>query len=382
MKRQADIVIFGAGIAGLWAFYRLKRAGYNVLLLESVAIGGGQSIASQGIIHSGLKYAFAGKINKLAQSISAMPDLWRTALDGEGPVDLSAARVHAHSQHLLIPSGFMGGLVKLVTRRALGNNVHDIAKGDWPDEIKETGFKGSAIFMGEPVVDVPSVIRALAEPYRDCIRRIESADDPFGFLKAHGIEPKQVIFTGAASNHVIAKTAGHDDGLATQVRPLLMGMMKGAPFPLYAHLVGASDKPVMSITTHKCADGALVWYLGGGVAERDKDSDPDDVYMAARQALAEYLPHVDLSGVRWASFPVDRIEGKSSVDGWMPDTPTIHSHGDVHYCWPTKLAFAPLLAERLMKQIGTPPSGTQTDWGFLPDVDYADTPWDTAQWTE
>jgi glycine/D-amino acid oxidase-like deaminating enzyme len=81
--RAADIVIVGAGIAGLWTFHRLKKRGYDVLLLEKDSIGGDQTIASQGIIHSGLKFAIAGKISTLARSISAMPDIWRTALKGE-----------------------------------------------------------------------------------------------------------------------------------------------------------------------------------------------------------------------------------------------------------------------------------------------------------
>jgi len=127
-EHKIDIVIIGAGIAGLWAFHRFKRMGYDVVLLESNAIGCGQTIASQGIIHSGLKYAFAGKINNLAQNISAMPDLWRAALRGEGDVDLSAASMSAESQYLMIPKGFMGELVKLVTKQALGNNVHEVPK--------------------------------------------------------------------------------------------------------------------------------------------------------------------------------------------------------------------------------------------------------------
>ena len=53
-KTKIDVVIFGAGIAGLWTFNRLKSLGYDVLLLEKKAIGCGQTLASQGIIHSGL----------------------------------------------------------------------------------------------------------------------------------------------------------------------------------------------------------------------------------------------------------------------------------------------------------------------------------------
>ena len=349
-QRQIDIAIIGAGIAGLWAFHRFKRLGYDVLLLESNTIGGGQTLASQGIIHSGLKYAFAGKINKLAQSISAMPDLWRAALKGEGDVDLSAARFNAESQYLLIPKGFMGGLVKLVTKQALGNNVHEVPKDQWPSEVTESGFKGTVVFMDEPVLDIASVIRALSDPYKSCVRHIPQDIHPADYLEQHGITAKHIITTAAASNAEFAKAAGHDEKLQTQHRPLLMGFLKPAPYELYAHLVGASDKPVATITTHKQQDGTLVWYLGGGVAERAKDANPQEVIDATKKGFKKYLPNVDLSNVEWATLPIDRVEGKSDIDGWMPDTPTIHSVGNTHYCWPTKLTFAPLLSDRLLEK--------------------------------
>lgn len=380
--RHADIVIFGAGIAGLWTHNRFRRAGYNALLLESSGIGGGQSIASQGIIHSGLKYAFAGKINKLAASISAMPDLWREALAGRGPVDLSAAQVNADSQMLLIPPGLMGGLIGLVTKKALGNNVHEIARCAWPEHIASSGFKGRLVYMDEPVLDIPSVLRALAGPYMDSIRQIHTDDSPVEFLERHGITADYMIFTSAGSNRRIARQLGHDDGLETQIRPLLMGMMKNAPFPLYAHCIGASDKPVVTITTHEMPSGELVWYLGGSVAERSKDAPEHEVFEAARKAFKSCFPALDFSSAQWATLPIDRVEGKSAVDGWMPDTPTVHRHGNVFYCWPTKLTFAPLLAERLVGMIEAPPSGDGDipDWSFLPSAPYARAPWETAQW--
>ena len=377
-----DIVIFGGGIAGLWAFHRYKSIGYDTLLLESTTIGGGQTIASQGIIHSGLKYAFAGKVNKLAQGISAMQDLWTSALHGDGDVDLSAAKTLSNSQYLMMNNKVMGEIIKLITRQALGNNVHEIKPEDWPQEIKKSGFKGKVVFMDEPVLDIPSVLRALAEPFKDSIRKIETPDDPFGFLDRHGIEPKQIVFTSAASNAEIATKAKHNAGLETQVRPLLMGMLKPAPYPLFAHLVGHSDKPVASITTHTTREGELVWYLGGGAAERSKDANPKDGYDAVRNGFSKYIPNVDLSDSRWAALPIDRIEGKSGIDGWMPDTPTIHSQKNTHYCWPTKLTFAPLLTQRLLDKMNIQPSGTQSDWSFLPEVGYSETPWDEAHWTD
>ncbi len=122
------------------------------------------------------------------------------------------------------------------------------------------------------------------------------------------------------------------------------------------------------------------------MAERAKDSDPSEVYTAIRKAFAKYMPSLDLSAIQWASFPIDRIEGKSKTGGWLPDTPTIHEAGNALYCWPTKLTFAPLLANMVMKKIenaGIKPSSQQTtDWSFLPEADYATAPWDSVKWTK
>ncbi len=382
---HADIVIFGAGIAGLWLHARLRSQGYNALLLETHAVGGGQSIASQGIIHSGLKYAFAGKVNKLAKSISAMPDRWRACLNGTGELDLSATDVSTQSQILMIPSGLMGGLVKLVTKKVLGGQVREIPKSEWPNDIVRSGFKGQLVYMDEPVLNVPSLVRALCTPYHDSIRRIEWDDVSFDgkdlHIGKHTITADHFIFTAAGNNHAIATSLGHDTGLKTQARPLRMGMLRPAPFALYAHLVGQSDKPVATITTHKDKDGTLVWYLGGGVAERAKESDPLEVYKSTIKGLTKYLPKLDLSNVQWNSLPIDRFEGKSDKEGWMPDTPVIHSHGTYHYCWPTKLTFSPLLADKVFAFIGKP-SGKQANWNFLEKAPYASAVWDKDDdWT-
>ncbi|GJL84578.1 MAG: hypothetical protein DHS20C02_03530 [Micavibrio sp.] len=372
---KTDILIYGAGIAGLWLFHALKRAGYDVLLLEKNAIGGGQSIASQGIIHSGLKYTLAGQVSELAKSISAMPDVWRAALNGTGAVDLSPAKQNISSQHLLIPPGLMGGLIKTISKKVLGTGAEEVPLEKWPREFSLSGFEGSLIHMDEPVLDVPAVIRALAEPYKNSIRQSDGTE----------IESKLTIYTAAAGNYEIAQTNSHDSELETQTRPLLMGLIKPAPFPLYAHFVGTSDKPAATVTTHKDKDGTLVWYVGGAVAERAKEAIANELYKDIQKSFAKYMPTVDLSNIEWSSLPIDRIEGKSKTGDWLPDTPTIHEIDNTFYCWPTKLTFAPMLSDALVhriKKFGVEPSNAQTDWSFLPEVDYAEAPWNNAQWTK
>jgi hypothetical protein len=58
------------------------------LLIESEALGAGQTICSQGIIHGGAKYACRARSAEAAKLVAEMPALWRRCLSGEGDIDL------------------------------------------------------------------------------------------------------------------------------------------------------------------------------------------------------------------------------------------------------------------------------------------------------
>ena len=64
---RVDTLIFGGGIAGLWLLDELRRAGRSALLVEATALGDGQTISSQGILHSGLKYSLNGLLSSAAR---------------------------------------------------------------------------------------------------------------------------------------------------------------------------------------------------------------------------------------------------------------------------------------------------------------------------
>ena len=91
--RFYDTVIIGGGVAALWPANVLKNAGQSILVLTNAPLGEGQSLAAQGVIHGGLKYAVGGKLTDSSEALAAMPARWLAALRGEGPVDLSAARL-------------------------------------------------------------------------------------------------------------------------------------------------------------------------------------------------------------------------------------------------------------------------------------------------
>src|SRR5690625_4238839 len=85
---ELDLVVVGGGVAGLWLINRLRSAGYDAVLLESRALGGEQSMASQGMIHGGIKYGLSGQLGAASQALAEMPERWRRCLSGNGEVDL------------------------------------------------------------------------------------------------------------------------------------------------------------------------------------------------------------------------------------------------------------------------------------------------------
>ena len=156
------------------------------------------------------------KSKEVSETIAAMPARWNEALAG----DLKEARVNSDGQKLLIPKGFVGNIVKGVSKRAMKGEAAEI---DIPDDLSRAGFKGSLIHMNEAVLDIPSVVRALATPILPHIKKCEG--NVFEFLKAHNITPKHIIFTAAGGN------ADHAPSLKTQKRPLLMGFFAPRALP-------------------------------------------------------------------------------------------------------------------------------------------------------
>jgi ribulose 1,5-bisphosphate synthetase/thiazole synthase len=88
---SADVVIIGAGIAGLWLHNRLNNMGIHTILIENNQIGHAQTLSSQGIIHGGAKYALNGILSRATQAIGDMPARWKACLAGEGELDLTQA---------------------------------------------------------------------------------------------------------------------------------------------------------------------------------------------------------------------------------------------------------------------------------------------------
>src|SRR4029434_9598792 len=101
---RLDLLIFGGGAAGLWCLDRFRRAGYLATLLESTALGAGQTIQAQGIIHGGGKYALRGVRDfEAVRATSLMPDRWRHSLIGKLEPYLAGTEILSDRCHLWLP---------------------------------------------------------------------------------------------------------------------------------------------------------------------------------------------------------------------------------------------------------------------------------------
>ncbi|HEX2385807.1 MAG TPA: FAD-dependent oxidoreductase, partial [Candidatus Binatia bacterium] len=178
---RLDVLIFGGGAAGLWCLERFRSAGYHALLLESAALGCGQTIAAQGIIHGGGKYALRGVRDFAAVSATkAMPARWRASLAGKQDPDLSAVRIVSERCHLWLPKGSAlarvqsWGFMSVVARAGLlSTRPERLPASQWPDALHGSAL--SVYALAEPVISTGSFLKALAARHEKYIHRYDGA---------------------------------------------------------------------------------------------------------------------------------------------------------------------------------------------------------------
>ena len=168
---QLDAVIFGGGAAGLWLLDELTRQGRCALLLETGALGSGQTIASQGIIHGGLKYTLQGLLTRSAQSIRDMPAVWQDCLTGRREPHLANTKVRSECCYLWRTDSVSSRLGMIGAKVGLRTASESLSIDECPDVLKNC--PGSVSRLNEQVISPRSFLNDLAERHRDRILKIE-----------------------------------------------------------------------------------------------------------------------------------------------------------------------------------------------------------------
>lgn len=389
MTLHPDLLIIGGGVAGLWCLRRALAAGYSCLLLENATLGGVQTVASQGIIHGGTKYSLSGTLSSATESIAAMPARWKRSLQGDGEIDLRQMQVLSGTHYLWSTPSLGGKVTTFLASKAMKNKSNKLERENHPPAFRHADFKGNLYALDEIVVDVPSLVRNLAEPVSanilklDALHQADIDADQNGiqslYFREHNltIAPRQVLLTcGEAFNAFREKL--NLNAIRMQKRPLHMVMLEQSDAPdIFAHAIGASSKPLLTVTTHLTARGTKLWYLGGLLAENGVTMDEAALIADAKTKVSDYLPWLTLNNPVWKTHRVNRAEPE--MQGHLrPDTAFVQNQGNCLVAWPSKLALAPQLSDMLFEKL-LPPSGqplTLDDLGHLPRPDVSLPLWD------
>ncbi|MEX0702654.1 MAG: FAD-dependent oxidoreductase [Planctomycetales bacterium] len=391
---QIDAILFGGGAAGLWALDELVSRGRSALLVEAGELGGGQTVASQGIIHGGLKYTLQGWLTGSARNIREMPDVWRDCLAGRRTPDLSGARVRSECCYLWRTDTFSSKVGMLGARFGLAVAPQLLPIAERPEVLR--ACPGPVARLDEQVISPRSFVESLFARHARRILKIDPHEglsfdiDGLGDVRsirltnpASGervrVQPRRVIFTAGAGNAELRRQVGLSRP-AMQRRPLHMVLARGPLPELNGHCVDGSRTRV-TVTSDIDTAGRTVWQIGGQLAEEGVALDEAALVARTRDELRHVIPGVSLDGVEWTTYRVDRAEG-SVPFGKRPENVQVLRDANVVTAWPTKLALVPRLARELVRDVEavSPPSIFETlSLAAWPRPGVALPPWETAE---
>ena len=363
--QRINTLIFGGGVAGLWLLNKVKKQNASVLLLENNALGAGQTIYSQGIIHSGVKYALTGKLTKSSQAIKSMPHIWKACLDGQGEIDLSGVSVLSASQFMWSEGSLGADLTTFFASKSLASRVKKLEAHQLPKIFSHKNFHGGVYELNEPVLDAESLLAQLAKNNEQHIVYYDSSDVEFfssGIMLKNNnikIEANNIIFLAGEGNQALVNQFNLHKKPKMQLRPLQMSYVKtklGAnthQLPkLYAHCMQSGAKPRITISSYQLQSQQMVWYLGGDLAETGVKRSRQEQNAFVKQELVRLFPCwcFNFDELEIDSFLVQRAEAKQCF-GKRPDMPAVFQEKNIITAWPTKLAFAPLLVEMIIEKI-------------------------------
>lgn len=364
-KATVDICIMGGGITGLWALNRLKKLGYSVVLFETNALGSGQTICSQGIIHGGLKYALTGFLTKSSHSIEEMPKRWKSCLEGLGEIDLSDVKILSNDQFLWSTGSLTSDLTTFFASKTLSSRIQKLKTSDYPNILQNEAFKGNVYRLDEIVLDVPSLVDSLAKKHLKSIFKIDTV---LGFqfhennaeqktLKSVIVQNQDLkleltaqhyLFSAGEGNAKLLELCGISNLPKMQCRPLHMVLVSlPHSYPFYAHCIDNGSNPRITITSHMSKEGKQIWYLGGQIAEEGVKKNKQEQVMSAKKELKDLFPWLNLEQAQFSSFFINRAEIQQK-EGKRPESFYLEQMSNLFIAWPTKLALAPLLCDQLI----------------------------------
>ncbi|MFK7872362.1 MAG: FAD-dependent oxidoreductase [Oligoflexales bacterium] len=387
---QAPVTIVGGGIAGLWTYRRLQDAGIPALLIEAEELGNGQTIASQGMVHGGQKYALQGRKTPQSEALKTMPQRWDHSLRGDPSEAIDLSQTHKLSDHqILWTTGLLSSISSFFASKTMNARVH-LTQQEHP-AFPFQSFKGQLYHLQEKVLDMSSLLRDLARDQRGIIkgncehieRKIDGSVDSISCSIGHEkvqIKSSLFLFTAGLGNELICDQIKPNHQM-TQRRPLKQIMIRGHLPSIFGHCITADPRPRITITTHQHSSGDSIWYLGGLIAEKVKDKNEEEAIPIIVKELNNLFPWHPWSSPLQVGF-LTKIRAEASNKGQLHDSPQITHEKNWVVIWPTKMTFAPAVGDQILKICQQHNlSETTKNLPILPKPSIALPPWETCEWS-
>ena len=393
---RLNALIIGGGAAGLWTLLALRRQGYSAALIESNACGLGQTVSSQGILHSGLKYSLQGLLTSAAREAREMPLLWRDCLLGQQQPDLSQTEILSDAFWLWGTDSAASRLGMTGAKLGLAVTPISVEGAARPECLQSC--TGTVYRVGEQVISPASLIRNLLTHAPNGVWQVAPEEltwdhSPAGMAPSARIQPRDslraepitlqpdwLILTAGAGNAELRQSLGLGSE-KMQRRPLQMVLVRG-PLPMFfGHCIDGA-KTRISITSSREPDGQVVWQIGGQVSEVGVQMSSAELIRHTQNEVRELLPAIPIQHCDWTTYRVDRAEG-ATLTGGRPDSFRLLREKQILTGWPTKLVLVPQLAQAIcqtVSQAGSQPRAVDLSSVPLPRPNVAAAPWQQDLW--
>ena len=360
--QKVDFAIIGGGVTGLWLNALLARTGFSTILIEKTALGMEQTLASQGMIHGGVKYSLSGLVNNHFDTLKGMPDRWMKCLSGDDPVDLRNVKILSPRSYMFSDASLSSKLVTFLGSLLLRGHVSPVKPANFPKAFSNPKFKGNLYELRDIVIDTRSLVENLTREFETRIVK----GNPEIVCKAGRISNLIIgrKYRVKAEKYILAAGVGNQEiinaveiPLEMQNRSLHQVVIRGKNLPdLFAHAVSIRDlsKPRITFTTH-ILEGYKYWYLGGELAESGVKRTSLEQIKFAKEELNNILPWIDFSECKFSTFRIDRAEPKSKKN-LKPAKAFVRFYENTIVCWPTKLALTPQLGDDVLSNIFIKPN--------------------------
>lgn len=383
---DTDVIVVGAGMAGLLTALALARRGVHVTVVEPARLGAGQSGQSHGYLHRG--YAYGPDEPRLPELLGRARRHWRTLLAHVPPVteDSTIAFSQAAAVHR----------AERYWRRS-GLPVHPQATPAWLTPEHAACFRSA-----EPTYNVGEVLRGLGvqasaagvQLVEGGVERLRPQGDGVRvLLEGPGAAPAVldaravVVASGAGTPALLTRS-----GLPAPVvlRRALMLVLRGH-LPAVSALFPGQEEHGLFLASRVGADGRTTWLVSDFQSFDGGGQDPGQLAgWWARRVLLTLRRLVDASVLA----QVEAVSGYAAVkSGLAPVSGTVAHElgtpllgGRVVVACPSKLTLTPLAAryavETLGARLGLAPGGDGGDgWDAVvpvaPDASPAREAWET-----